>query len=115
ALPLLDHAVTDVVGLSFSTYDAVVTVIISTGGAFVFLLAVYRLLPNLDIHTRDVWRGALGGAILFELSFQILPIYLTFSDHYVLFKAFAGTLLLMVWFYLMANITLAGAVFNWWW
>ena len=86
---------------------------ISTVGTFVFLGAVYRFLPNVELHRGDVWRGALVATVLFQLSFQALPLYLRFSHDLVAVRALGGLVILLVWLYLMANILVLGAEINW--
>ena len=43
-------------------------------------MVVYRYLTNVELHRGDVWPGALFGTVLFQVSFQALPLYLRFSD-----------------------------------
>jgi uncharacterized BrkB/YihY/UPF0761 family membrane protein len=61
-----------------------------------------------------VWPGAVAGAVMFEISFQALPLYLRYSDQLVSLRAFGGLVILLVWLYLMANIIVMGAEINWW-
>ncbi|MGN6378067.1 MAG: YihY/virulence factor BrkB family protein [Gaiellales bacterium] len=82
--------------------------------SFVFLLAVYRYLTNVELRRGDVWPGAVAGAVLFELSFQALPLYLRYSGQLLALRAFGGLVILLVWLYLMANIIVLGAEINWW-
>jgi membrane protein len=91
----------------------VATLLVSSLGIFVFLMVVYRVLPNVPLHRGDVWPGALFGTILFQLSFQALPLYLRFSDQLYALRAFGGLAILLVWLYLMANIVILGAEINW--
>lgn len=86
---------------------------VSTVGTFVFLGAVYRFLPNVELHRGDVWRGALVATVLFQASFQALPLYLRFSHDLVAVRALGGLVILLVWLYLMANILVLGAEINW--
>jgi len=53
-------------------------------------------------------------AIALEASFQVLPIYVRFSNNVVALKAFGGPALLLVWLYVMANVIVFGAEVNWW-
>lgn len=116
AFPLLQDANRYVpVVIRLTSFDALLSLLLSMGGAFLFLLSVYRFLPNTDVHVRDVWIGALGGALVFEITVHVLPLYLYGSSDVFLLKAFAGALITLIWFYLVANILLAGAAFNWWW
>lgn len=91
----------------------VVGVAVSSLGTFVFLGAVYRYLPNVELRRGDVWRGALAGTVLFQISFQALPLYLRFSHQLVALRALGGLVILLVWLYLMANIIVLGAEINW--
>lgn len=100
--------------LHIDVTSAVISIFISMFFAFMFLLSCYRFLPNTEVHTSDVWRGALAGSVLFELTVHALPLYLSYSSENVVFQAFAGALILLVWFYLGALILLAGGVVNWW-
>jgi membrane protein len=86
---------------------------LSSVGSFVFLMAVYRYLTNVEIHRGDVWPGAVFGTVLFQVSFQALPLYLRFSGQLVALRAFGGLIILLVWLYLMANIIVLGAEINW--
>jgi len=49
-----------------------------------------------------------------EASFQVLPLYVRFSNNVVALKAFGGPALLLVWLYVMANVIVFGAEVNWW-
>jgi membrane protein len=81
---------------------------------FVFLVAVYYLLTNVEHSFRDVLPGAVVAAVLLEASFQVLPLYVRFSGNVVALKAFGGPALLLVWLYVMANAIVFGAEVNWW-
>ncbi len=104
------HA-TGVVDLRAGSFAA--SLAFSSLASFAFLTAIYRFLTNVEISLRDVWPGALVGTVLFQLSFQALPLYLRFSDQLVALRAFGGLVILLVWLYLMANIIVLGAEINW--
>jgi membrane protein len=93
--------------------DFVVSLLLTSLGAFLFLGAVYRYLTNVELHRGDVWPGALVGTVLFQISIQALPLYLRFSDQVLALRAFGGLVILLVWLYLMANIIVLGAEINW--
>src|SRR5690606_4728163 len=97
-VPLLTR-VSDTELLRFDASDAAISVIVSTLAAFVFFYSVYRFLPNTVVRTRHVWRGAAVAAVLFELSVHVLQLYLTDASGSLLTRAFAGLLVLLVWFY----------------
>ncbi len=86
----------------------------SAGVSFVFLVVVYRLLPNTPVSTREAVPGALVGTVAFQLSFQALPLYLGFSESQPALKAFNGLVVLLIWLFLMSNVLLLGAQVNHW-
>ncbi|HEY8844961.1 MAG TPA: YihY/virulence factor BrkB family protein [Gaiellaceae bacterium] len=87
---------------------------VSLIAVFVFLVAVYYLLTNVEHSFPDVLPGAVVAAVLLEASFQVLPLYVRFSSNVVALKAFGGPALLLVWLYVMANAIVFGAEVNWW-
>ena len=98
--------------------DAVVayglSVVVSLLGVFVFLLAVYRLLPNASVTVREVLPGAVMGAVVLEASFQILPVFVRLADVNVTLRVLGGPAILLIWLYVMANVIVLGAELNWW-
>ena len=87
--------------------------VVSTIAVFVFLFAVYYLLTNVEHSFLDVLPGTIVAAVLLEASFQVLPIYVRYSNNVVALKAFGGPALLLVWLYVMANVIVFGAEVNW--
>jgi membrane protein len=100
--------------INFQAGDFVVSLVLTSLGAFLFLGAVYRYLTNVELDRGDVWPGALAGTVLFQISIQALPLYLRFSGQVLALRAFGGLVILLVWLYLMANIIILGAEINWW-
>lgn len=90
------------------------SVAVSLLGVFVFLLAVYRLLPNADLTVREVLPGAVMGSIVLGASFQILPVFVRFADVNVTLRVLGGPAILLLWLYVMANVIVLGAELNWW-
>jgi YihY family inner membrane protein len=98
--------------------DAIVayalSVAVSLLGVFLFLLAVYRLLPNAQLTVRDVLPGSIMGAIVLEASFQVLPVFVRLADVNVTLRVLGGPAILLIWLYVMANVMVLGAELNWW-
>jgi len=108
---LLTRYAAAVASNSYAAYG--LSVAVSTLSVFVFLLAVYYLLTNVEHSFTDVLPGAVVAAVALEASFQVLPIYVRYSNNVVALKAFGGPALLLVWLYVMANVTVLGAEVNW--
>ena len=109
---LLKRYAADFAGNSYVAYG--LSVAVSLLAVFAFLVAVYYLLTNVEHTFADVLPGAVVAAIVLESSFQVLPLYVRFSDNVVALKAFGGPALLLVWLYVMANVIVFGAEVNWW-
>jgi membrane protein len=109
---LLKRYAASVAGNSYVAYG--LSVAVSTVSAFAFLVAIYYLLTNVEHTFKDVLPGAVVAAVALEASFQVLPIYVRFSNNVVALKAFGGPALLLVWLYVMANVIVFGAEVNWW-
>ena len=90
------------------------SVLASTIAVFIFLVTVYRLLTNVELTVRDVLPGAVLTTVVMEASFQVLPIYLRLSQDSPIQQVLGGPVILLVWMYLMANVIVFGAEFNWW-
>lgn len=100
-------------GLNASKVVYVVTLAATVAVLFAALALIYRVVPNWRrVPWRGVWPGALGATVAMGLVDYTFPLYLQNS----VFTTFGGTyvfiLLVLVWFYVIAIIMLAGAVIN---
>ncbi len=91
------------------------SVAVSLAGVFVFLLSVYRLLPNTPMTTARALPGAILAAIVLEASFQVLPVFVRFADVNVTLRVLGSPAILLLWLYVMANVIVFGGELNWWW
>jgi membrane protein len=87
----------------------------SLTGVFLFLLVVYRWLPNTHVSTREALPGAILGAVVLEVSFLALPFFVRHASVNVTLRTLGGPAILIVWLYVMANVIVFGAELNWWW
>jgi membrane protein len=92
----------------------VLSIAVSFVGVFAFLLSVYVLLPNADVTVRAVLPGTFIAAALLEATFQVLPIYQRYADLNPTLRAFGAPAILLVWFYVMANVIVLCCELNWW-
>jgi membrane protein len=84
-------------------------------GVFLFLLVIYHWLPNTEVHWKEALPGAILGAVVLEVSFQALPVFVRFADINVTLRTLGGPAILLIWLYVMANVMIFGAELNWWW
>ena len=92
----------------------IVSIAVSLLGVFLFLFAVYWLLPTADVGPHDALPGALVAAILLEASFQILPVFVRLAGVNPTLRVLGGPAILLLWLYVMANVIVFGAELNWW-
>ena len=81
---------------------------------FVFLVAAYERLTNIYLTLGEVWPGAALAAVLLQVTFQALPLFVRFSSEVIAVRALGASVLLLVWLYVMANVIIFGAEVNWW-
>ena len=74
--------------------------------------AIYKVLPNKALLWRDVFVGAVGTAILFEVGQWLIGFYLARFAAANLYGAAGGVIVLLVWVYYSAQIFLLGAEFT---
>jgi membrane protein len=87
----------------------------SLSGIFVFLLVIYRWLPNTQVSWREALPGAIAGSVVLEASFLALPFFVRHASVNVTLRTLGGPAILLLWLYVMANVIVFGAEINWWW
>jgi membrane protein len=91
-----------------------VSIAVSLAGVFVFLFAVYWLLPTAEVSRRDALPGAITASIVLEASFQIVPLFVRLADVNPVLRVLGGPAILLLWLFVMANVIVLGAELNWW-
>ena len=91
-----------------------VSIAVSLAGVFVFLFAVYWLLPTAEVTRTDALPGAIVASIVLEASFQVVPVFVRLADVNPVLRALGGPAILLLWLYVMANVIVLGAELNWW-
>jgi membrane protein len=90
-----------------------ISVLVSALAVFLFLVPSYRFLTNVPLSLPQVLPGATVATVALTASFQIVPAYIWLSKHVPTAQAFGGGVLLLIWFYVMANVIVFGAEVNW--
>src|SRR5262245_35668291 len=92
----------------------VLTLAVSSIGVLVFVVSVYYLLTNEELRLREVLPGAALATVVLEAGFQVLPVYVRYTNLNPVLKTFGPPAILLVWLYVMANVLVFGAELNWW-
>jgi membrane protein len=98
AWEMLAHAVN--VAVSFALFTVVFAMI-------------YKFMPRVSIHWRDVWVGSAVTALLFAIGKFLIGLYLGRSEIGNSFGAAGSVVIVMVWVYYSAQIFLLGSEFTW--
>lgn len=87
----------------------VINFVISLGVATLLFATIYKVVPDIQIHWRDVWVGALVTAALFTLGKFGIAMYVGRSTVASPFGAAGSVVALVVWVYYSAQILFFGA------
>ena len=79
---------------------------------FAILCLVYWRVPRGSIPWRCIWPGALGAVVAMGIVDYTFPLYLSNVSSLRVGTSFLFVLIVLVWFYVLALILLAGAVVN---
>lgn len=96
------------VPLLWSALGIVVSIVVTTG---LFAL-LFRFLPDVRLHWRDVMTGALVTAVLFAIGQQLIGLYLGQSSMASSYGAAGSMMVLLLWVYYSCQILLFGAEFT---
>jgi membrane protein len=103
-------------GPFFSNLEVIATVL-NFVFSFVLMTAIfamlYKFMPRVKIHWKDVWAGATVTALLFTVGKILIGIYIGKSAISSGFGAAGSLVVVLVWVYYSAQIFLLGAEFTW--
>lgn len=107
---------TDDLPFGLSHVDALVfAVSLAAGLAVLFLVLslIYWAVPNRQMPWRAVWPGAIGATLAIGMLDYAFPFYLSNISTIARFgTTFVFVLIVLLWFYALAVVVLAGAVLN---
>ena len=99
--------------LSLPSYVFAITdIVIPLFVIFVFFMVVYKVLPDVSIHWKDVWVGALVTSALFVLGKYLIGLYLGSSTVASTYGAAGSLVIFLLWIYYSAQILFLGAEFT---
>lgn len=81
---------------------------------WLLFLVIYTVVPNIRVQFRHAWRGALAAAMLFDVFQVLFPLYFkVFLTGNTRYGAAAATILVVIiWLWFFALITIVGAQIN---
>jgi len=74
--------------------------------------AILKVLPDVDLHWKDVWVGGLFIAVLFVIGKYLIAIYLAHAGKASVYGAAGSLALILLWTYYSALIFLLGVEFT---
>jgi membrane protein len=95
-------------GVVWQFFDAALSFSLIT---FLFA-AIFKIVPDVDIHWRDVWLGAVLTAVLFVVGKTAIAYYLGRSGVESAYGAAGSVLMLLAWVYYSSQILFFGAEFT---
>lgn len=105
-----------VLKLLFNAEDLFLIQLLSSGVnivlTIVFFIALFKILPDLEVRLRDIAVGALFTALLFMVGKALVGWYLSGSGLEPAYKTAGSFVVFLIWIYYNVQIVLVGAVFT---
>lgn len=99
--------------LSLPSYVFAITdIVIPLFVIFILFMVIYKVLPDVSIHWKDVWVGALVTSALFVLGKYLIGLYLGSSTVASTYGAAGSLVIFLLWIYYSAQILFLGAEFT---
>jgi membrane protein len=86
--------------------------IISSAIFTILFAVIFRLLPEVTVHWRDVWAGAMFSTILFIIGKLLLGFYIGHSASFSTYGAAGSFVIILLWVFYSAQILYLGAEFT---
>jgi len=90
----------------------IANIIFSVGVITVLFALIYKVLPDVSLHWRDVWTGALTTALLFTVGKFLIGFYLGKASTASPYGAAGSVIVILLWVYYSALIVYFGAEFT---
>jgi membrane protein len=94
---------------SFDVAAQFINALLSLGIITVLFALIYKVLPNVDLHWRDVWTGAFTTAALFTVGKFLIGFYLGRASTASPYGAAGSVIVILLWVYYSALIVYFGA------
>ena len=73
---------------------------------------MFKILPDVRVRWRDIWRGAFVTAVLFSIGRLVIALYIKYSDVASVYGTAGSLVALLVWVYYSCAILFYGAEFT---
>jgi membrane protein len=90
----------------------VVEFVVSFAVISLLFAMMFKWLPDTHVAWRDVWLGAIGTAVLFEIGKYVIGLYIGKQGLESTYGASASIVVVLIWVYYSAQIVLFGAEFT---
>ena len=90
-----------------------VNALVGFGVTAVVFAMIYKFMPRVKVHWRDVWPGAIVTSMLFTVGKLLIGLYIGKAGVASGFGAAGSLVVILVWVYYSAQIFLIGAEFTW--
>jgi membrane protein len=97
-------------GISY--FWQIVNMVVSFGIITLAFALIFKIVPDAEIHWRDVWLGAVVTALLFTLGKYLIGVYLSNATVASTYGAAGSLVALLLWIYYSAQIFFFGAEFT---
>ncbi len=95
-------------GVLLQTADFIGALVVTT----LLFAMIFKILPDVELKWRDVWRGALVTSILFDIGRVLIALYLGHSTVASAYGAAGSLVALLVWIYYSCAILFFGVEFT---
>ncbi len=86
--------------------------VVALGVVTLLFAMVFKIMPDVHLRWRDVWRGALVTALLFSIGRLLIALYLSHSTVASAYGAAGSLVALLIWIYYSCAILFYGAKFT---
>jgi membrane protein len=97
---------------AFAVTAQIINAVLSLAIVTVLFALIYKVLPNVKLHWRDVWIGAFVTAVLFTIGKFLIGFYLGRASTASPYGAAGSVIVVLLWVYYSALIVYFGAEFT---
>lgn len=109
ALSLLGTVAVPGIGMFLSVLARIISFLFT----LVIFLLIYKYIPNFRVYWGDIWRGALLGAVMFQLALFAFTYFLNnFAAYELIYGSLASLIAILIWIYISSFILILCAEIN---